>query len=135
MFKYIVKLNIIIPSALAFPGGASGKEPACQCRRYKRSWFNPWVGKIPLEKGKAIHSSILVWEIPWAEEPGGLQSMVPQRIGHNRATKQHKPQSIPHITTDTLGHAVAAAKSLLSCPTLSDPMDCSLPGSSVHGIF
>ena len=31
--------------------------------------------------------------------------------------------------------AVAAAKSLQSCPTLSDPMDCSLPGSSIHGIF
>ena len=31
--------------------------------------------------------------------------------------------------------ADAAAKSLQSCPTLSDPMDCSLPGSSVHGIF
>ena len=31
--------------------------------------------------------------------------------------------------------ATAAAKSLQSCPTLSDPMDCSLPGSSVHGIF
>ena len=33
------------------------------------------------------------------------------------------------------GHAAAAAKSLQSCPTLCDPMDCSLPGSSVHGIF
>ena len=31
--------------------------------------------------------------------------------------------------------AAAAAKSLQSCPTLSDPMDCSPPGSSVHGIF
>ena len=31
--------------------------------------------------------------------------------------------------------AAAAAKSLQSCPTLSDPMDCSLPGSSIHGIF
>ena len=30
----------------AFPGGASGKEPACQCRRHKRCGFNPWVGKI-----------------------------------------------------------------------------------------
>ena len=29
-----------------FPGGASDKEPACQCRRHKRSGFNPWVGKI-----------------------------------------------------------------------------------------
>ena len=32
-------------------------------------------------------------------------------------------------------YAAAAAKSLQSCPTLSDPMDCSLPGSSIHGIF
>ena len=30
-----------------FPGGASGKEPACQCRRHKRYGFDPWVGKIP----------------------------------------------------------------------------------------
>ena len=32
---------------VSFPGGASGKEPACQCRRHKRIGFNPWVGKIP----------------------------------------------------------------------------------------
>ena len=30
-----------------FPGGASGKEPSCQCRRQKRCRFNSWVGKIP----------------------------------------------------------------------------------------
>ena len=30
-----------------FPGGASGKEPACQCRRHKRCWFDPWVRKTP----------------------------------------------------------------------------------------
>ena len=29
-----------------FPGGTSGKEPICQCRRCKRPWFEPWVGKI-----------------------------------------------------------------------------------------
>ena len=33
----------------------------------------------PLEKGMATHSSILAWEIPWAEKPGGLQSMGSQR--------------------------------------------------------
>ena len=32
---------------LHHPGGASGKEPTCQCRRHKRYEFNPWVGKIP----------------------------------------------------------------------------------------
>ena len=31
----------------SFQGGASGKEPTCQCRRPKRHWFDPWVGKIP----------------------------------------------------------------------------------------
>ena len=37
----------------------------------------------PLEKGIAIHSSVLAWRIPWAEELGRLQSMGLQRIGHN----------------------------------------------------
>ena len=37
----------------------------------------------PLEKGMATHSSILVGEIPWTEEPGGLQSLGTQRVGHN----------------------------------------------------
>ena len=37
----------------------------------------------PLEKGMATHSSILAWEIPWTEEPGGLQSMGLQRVGHD----------------------------------------------------
>ena len=36
-----------------------------------------------LEEGVATHSSILAWGIPWKEEPGGLQSMGLQRIGHN----------------------------------------------------
>ena len=37
----------------------------------------------PLEKGMATHSSILAWKIPWTEEPGRLQSMGSQRVGHN----------------------------------------------------
>ena len=37
----------------------------------------------PLEKEMATHSSTLAWRIPWREEPGGLQSMGLQRIGHN----------------------------------------------------
>ena len=37
----------------------------------------------PMEKDMATHSSILAWRIPWTEEPGGLQSMGSQRVGHN----------------------------------------------------
>ena len=37
----------------------------------------------PLDEGMAIHSSILAWRIPWTEEPGGLQSMGSQEVGHD----------------------------------------------------
>ena len=37
----------------------------------------------PLEKEMATHSNILAWKIPWMEEPGRLQSMGSQRVGHN----------------------------------------------------
>ena len=44
-------------------------------------WFLDW--EDPLEKEMATYSSILAWEIPWTEEPGGLQSMGSQRRGHD----------------------------------------------------
>ena len=53
-----------------FPGGTSGKEPTCQCRRPYRCEFDPWVEKIPW-KGTAILSYIFAWRTPWTEEPGG----------------------------------------------------------------
>ena len=40
-------------------------------------------GEDPLEEGMATHSRILARRIPWTEEPGGLQSMESQRVGHN----------------------------------------------------
>ena len=43
--------------------------------------FLPW--EDPLEKETAPHSSILALRIPWTEEPGGLQSVGSQRVGHN----------------------------------------------------
>ena len=42
-----------------------------------------WVRKVPPEKGMATHSSIHAWKIPQTEEPGGLQSMESQRVGHD----------------------------------------------------
>ena len=47
--------------------------------------FNPWVGKIPWSRKMATHSSILAWKIPWAKQPGGLQSRGCQRVGHDWA--------------------------------------------------
>ena len=47
-------------------------------------------GEDSLEKQMATHSSILAWETPWTEKPGGLQSTGSQRIRNNLATKQQQ---------------------------------------------
>ena len=55
------------------PGGLSGKEPACQCRRHRGAGSIPGR-EDPLEEGMATYSSILAWRIPWAEEASRLQA-------------------------------------------------------------
>ena len=66
----------------------------------------------------ATHSSVLAWRIPGTGEPGGLPSMGSHRVGHDWSD---------------LAAAAAAVVLRHLCPTLCDSMDCSPPGSSVHG--
>ena len=47
------------------------------------TWVQFLGQEDPLEKGMVTHCSILAWRIPWTEEPGGLQSMGSQRVGHD----------------------------------------------------
>ena len=49
----------------------------------RETWVRSLGREDPLEKGMETHSSILAWEITWIEEPGGLQSMRLQRVGHD----------------------------------------------------
>jgi len=49
----------------------------------RETWVPSLCGDDPLEKKMATHSSTLAWKIPWMEEPGKLQSMGLQRIGHD----------------------------------------------------
>ena len=49
----------------------------------QETWVQSLGQEDPLEKGMATHPSILAWRIPWTEEPGGLQSMGLQRVGHD----------------------------------------------------
>ena len=49
----------------------------------RETWVQALGWEDPLEEGMASHSSILVWKIPWTEEPGRLLSMVSQRVGHD----------------------------------------------------
>ena len=65
-----------------FPSGSAVKNlPASQELQEMQFRSLGWEG--PLADGTATHSSILAWRIPWTEEPGGLQSIELQRVGHN----------------------------------------------------
>ena len=66
---------------LGFPGGASGKEPACQCRRHKRHGLDPWVGKIP-------------WRRKWQPIPVFL----PEESHGQRNLAGYSPQSLKELT-------------------------------------
>ena len=50
------------------------------------TWVRSLGQEDPLEEEMATHSSTLAWKIPWMEEPGGLQSLGSQRVGHDSAT-------------------------------------------------
>ena len=86
----------------------------------------------------ATHSSILAWRIPWTEEPGGLQSMGFQRVGHDSATNTFTFILIVHqqgnskINSSILGSVCSCAQ---LCLTLCSRTDCSPPGCYVHGVF
>ena len=49
----------------------------------KETWIQFLSQEDPLEKEMAAHYSILAWRVPWTEEPGGLQSIGLQRVGHD----------------------------------------------------
>ena len=68
-----------LKSQKGFPGGSDSKESATM----QETWVRFLGQEYPLEKEMATHSSILAQKIPWAEEPGGLQSMESQRVRHN----------------------------------------------------
>ena len=56
----------------------------------KKMRVQPLSQEDPLEKEMATHSSILAWEIPWTEEPSGLESMGSQRVRNDLVTKQEQ---------------------------------------------
>ena len=65
-----------------FLSGSVVKNPSAM--QETMFWYLGW--EDPLEEKMATYSSILAWKIPWTDEPGGLQSMGPQRVGYNWGT-------------------------------------------------
>ena len=88
--KVVWTLMFFIEMGWGFPGGTSGKEPACQYRKHKRRGFDSWVGKIPWRRKWQPTPVFLPGEAPWTEEPGGLQSMGLQRVRHDWIDLVHR---------------------------------------------
>ena len=90
--------------------------------------------KDPLEKEMATHCSILAWEIPWTEEPSGPWGCIESNTAEGLSTHIYVHICIKYVCVYIwiLKVKVLGAQ---SCPTLWNPMDCSSPGSSVHGIL
>ena len=91
---------------LGFPRGASGKEPGCRCRRCKRRGFNPWVKKIHWTGAQQPTPVFFTWKISWTEEPSRLQSMGPQRVGHDWSDLTHTQ----HVLSPAWSPGVIASK-------------------------
>ena len=81
-----------------FAGGSAVENPPANVGDVDST---PELGRSPGE-GNATHCSILAWEIPWTEEPGGLQFMGLQRIGHYWATKHMHARVHTHTICQTL---------------------------------
>ena len=73
------------------PSGSVTKSPPAK-QEIQETCIQPVGQEDPLEKEMATYSSILAWEIPWTEEPGGLHSMGLQRVGHDLGSKQRHQQ-------------------------------------------
>ena len=80
-----------------------------------------------MKKEMATHSNILAWRIPWREEPGGLQSMGSQRVGHSLAVERTHTSYVLFSSQQPF----CCGSVTQSCPTLCDPTDCSTPGYPV----
>ena len=126
------------PHSVRLPRRCSGKESTCQGRIHKRYGFNHWVGKIP-------------WRKKWQPTPVfllgkfcGQRSLVGYSPGCHKEldmtedtyTRKHSltTEPVPQAGCCTFPTSCMCARSQL-CPALCNPMDCSLPGSSVHSIF
>ena len=78
-YTYTINRFHLVTNTRDFPGDSDGEESACNAGDLG---LIPGLGRSPGEE-MATHSNILAWRIPWTEEPGWLQFMGSQRIGHS----------------------------------------------------
>ena len=81
----------------------------------------------------APHSSTLAWKIPGTGEPGGLPSLGLDRVRHDWSDLAAAAATLCHRNQLFISPCAVLCLVAQSCLTLCDPIDCTLPGSSVHG--
>ena len=86
----------------------------------RETWVQSLGWEYPLEKEMATHSSGLAWKIPWTEEPGRLQSVGSQRVGHDWATSLSFFLSFQFLTKDQT-EKIKDAAPLLVGPSPTSP--------------
>ena len=86
-----------------FPGGASGKEPTCQCRRHKRHGFDPWVGKVP-------------WRRAWQPTP----VFSPGEFRGQRSLVGYSPEGHKEVNKTEYAHMCANTHTLGRFPAKAD---------------
>ena len=89
----------VLSSTLLICGGSVGKEPACPLQEIQETWVQSLGQDDPLEEDITTHSSILAWEIPWTEEPSGLQSMRSQKIRHDSSDTDTGRSPLPYTVS------------------------------------
>ena len=112
--------NLVSSYLSDFPGGASGKEVACQWRRHKRCGFDPWLEDL-LKEGMATGSRILACRIPCSEALlATVDGVIPEvtQHAHTRAAIKCVSCSVASVVSNS-----------------SRAMGCCLLGSSAHGIL
>ena len=78
----------------------------------QETWVQSLGQEEPLEKGMATHSSILAWKIPWMEEPGRLQSMGLQRVGHDWTTSLSTSWNSPSTSSSNWNLVISWEQSI-----------------------
>ena len=141
----------IIYISWGFPGGASSEEPGCQCRRHKRRGFDPWGRKLQptpvFLPGESHGQRSLVSYSPWGHKESDMTERLTTFTLSLQLLQSRNFTCIfvyfyPFCHCGSIidlwcyADFCCSAKWLSSvtqsCPTLSDPMDCSPPARSVH---
>ena len=137
-----IDTHIYTTHIYGLPGGSDGKESICLCRRPR---FDPWLGISPGQGNRnSLQNSCLENPVHRgaAAAARSLQSCPTVRPHRQQPTRLHHPWDSPGKNTGVGCHFLlqcmkvkSESEVAQSCPTRSDPMDCSPPGFSVHGIF